>query len=69
MLAGYGRSSYWEEIEAETLNLPTQAEILSVLRTREHIPNKIEGEKARQAKAKTRHDARNNRCIMRRGRR
>jgi hypothetical protein len=62
----YGRSSWWENWEAENFDDPTEAEIKAVLRTREHIPNKQEGEKARKAKAKTRREGRNNRYVMRR---
>lgn len=62
----YGRSSWWENYEAETYDDYTTAEIKAVLRTREHVPNKVEGEAARRKRAKTRKEARNNRCVMRR---
>lgn len=63
--ANYCRSGWWERYEADNYNEPTIAEIKAVLRTREHIPNKVEARKIRKERAKTSKDARNNRCIMR----
>lgn len=64
--ASYARGSWWELFEAVAFNDPTEAEIKAVLRTREHIPNKLESEKIRKEKIKTRREARNNRCVKRR---
>ena len=62
----YGRSTWWENHEAWEYDDYTTAEIKAVLATREHLPNKVEGEQARRKRAKTRKEARNNRCVMRR---
>lgn len=44
----------------------TEEEIRAELSTREHIPNKTEGEHIRKERAKTRKEARNNRYVRRR---
>jgi hypothetical protein len=64
----YCRSAWWEGWEAAHYDEPTYEEIKAVLRTREHIPNKAEARKIRKERARTRKEARNNRCVIRRGR-
>lgn len=44
----------------------TAEEIKAELATREHVPNKPEGEVIRKARQKTRREGRNNRCVRRR---
>jgi hypothetical protein len=60
--------SYWYEDESMGYFAPefTEEDIKSVLATRPHIPNKVEGEVIRRGKAKTRKDARNNKYVRRR---
>lgn len=58
----YGSYELSEE-ELEVYGEYTSEELRNELATREHIPNKIEGEEIRRERAKTKRDARNNKFI------